>query len=105
MVFSPGDLCNGTPVRFEFARPRNPGHEGMRPPEQFRKGSLCSKASRSVVVANEAQFLRPQASLFGDADLPVGLDEYQQFTAQADRSGRSGMEGLGFVLLGLFGEV
>jgi NTP pyrophosphatase (non-canonical NTP hydrolase) len=56
-------------------------------------------------MTNEAQFLRPQASLFGETDLPVGLDEYQQFTTRTDRSGRLGMEGLGFVLLGLFGEV
>ena len=56
-------------------------------------------------MVNEAQFLRPQASLFSEADLPVGLDEYQQFTARTSRSGRQGMDGLGFVLLGLFGEV
>ncbi len=53
----------------------------------------------------EAQFLRPQQSLFGDADRPIALDEYQEFSTRTDRSGRSGMDGLGFVLLGLFGEV
>jgi hypothetical protein len=36
---------------------------------------------------------------------PIGLDKYQQFTTRTDRSDRPGMEGLGFVLLGLFGEV
>src|SRR6266481_3278152 len=49
--------------------------------------------------------LRPQRSLFHDAEAPVGLDEYQQFTTRTDRNERAGTEGLGFVLLGLFGEV
>jgi NTP pyrophosphatase (non-canonical NTP hydrolase) len=49
--------------------------------------------------------LRPQRSLFGDAEAPVGLDEYQQFTRRTDRNARPGAEGLDFVLLGLFGEV
>jgi NTP pyrophosphatase (non-canonical NTP hydrolase) len=35
----------------------------------------------------------------------VGLDEYQHFTTRTDRNERRGTEGLGFVLLGLFGEV
>lgn len=49
--------------------------------------------------------LRRQGSLFGDAEAPLGLDEYQQFTTRTDRNGKPGTEGLGFVLLGLFGEV
>lgn len=49
--------------------------------------------------------LRPQRSLFDDAEAPVGLDEYQQFTTRTDRNDRPGTDGLGFVLLGLFGEV
>ena len=49
--------------------------------------------------------LRPQRSLFEDAAAPVGLDEYQVFTTRTDRNERPGAEGLGFVLLGLFGEV
>ncbi len=68
-------------------------------------GPTRRKAQRDLAVANEAQFFRPQASLFGESEQPVGLDEYQQFTARTDRSGRPGMTGLGFVLLGLFGEV
>jgi NTP pyrophosphatase (non-canonical NTP hydrolase) len=34
----------------------------------------------------------------------LGLDEYQQFTKITDKNERSGIEGLGFALLGLFGE-
>jgi NTP pyrophosphatase (non-canonical NTP hydrolase) len=49
--------------------------------------------------------LRPQRLLFEDAAVPVGLDEYQSFTTRTDRNERPGAEGLGFVLLGLFGEV
>jgi NTP pyrophosphatase (non-canonical NTP hydrolase) len=49
--------------------------------------------------------LRPQRSLFEDAEAPVGLDEFQQFTTRTDRNERKGADGLGFVLLGLFGEV
>src|SRR5277367_5416098 len=56
-------------------------------------------------VTDGASLLRPQRSLFDDATAPVGLDEYQQFTTRTDRNERSGTEGLGFVLLGLFGEV
>ena len=46
-----------------------------------------------------------QAQLFEDVGDALQLDEYQDFTAISDRSGLSGTEGLGFVLLGLFGEV
>jgi NTP pyrophosphatase (non-canonical NTP hydrolase) len=49
--------------------------------------------------------LRRQGSLFGEADRPIGLDEYQQFTNRTDRNSKTGTDGLGFVLLGLFGEV
>lgn len=52
-----------------------------------------------------AALLRSQRSLFGDADAPISLDEYQDFTTRTDRNTRTGIEGLGFVLLGLFGEV
>src|SRR5215469_15483848 len=54
---------------------------------------------------DEALLLRPQRSLFQDEELALGLDEYQQFTTQTDRNAAGGVEGLGFVLLGLFGEV
>ncbi len=56
-------------------------------------------------MADGALLLRPQRSLFDDAEAPVGLDEYQQFTTRTDRNDRPGTDGLGFVLLGLFGEV
>lgn len=36
---------------------------------------------------------------------PVLLDEYQNFTSKTDRNSRLGIAGIGFVLLGLFGEV
>jgi len=52
-----------------------------------------------------AALLRSQPSLFGDAEQPIGLDEYQQFTIRTDRNPQPGIEGLDFVLLGLFGEV
>jgi len=49
--------------------------------------------------------LRPHGPPFEEVEGPIGLDEYQQFTTRTDRSDRPGAEGLGFVLLGLFGEV
>jgi NTP pyrophosphatase (non-canonical NTP hydrolase) len=58
-----------------------------------------------VSVTDGTLLLRPQRSLFDDAEAPVGLDEYQQFTTRTDRNQRPGTDGLGFVLLGLFGEV
>jgi NTP pyrophosphatase (non-canonical NTP hydrolase) len=58
-----------------------------------------------VNVADGTAPLRPQASLFKEAEAPLGLDEYQAFTTRTDRNGREGMDGIGFVLLGLFGEV
>lgn len=49
--------------------------------------------------------MRQQGSLFTEDDAPLALNEYQQFTARTDKNDRPGIEGLGFVLLGLFGEV
>lgn len=54
---------------------------------------------------DERFLLRPQASLFADVEAPIGLDEYQGFTKRTDKNPRNGVEGLGFVLLGLYGEV
>lgn len=45
-----------------------------------------------------------QARLFEDVADVLQLDEYQDFTAISDRSELPGVDGLGFVLLGLFGE-
>jgi NTP pyrophosphatase (non-canonical NTP hydrolase) len=56
-------------------------------------------------VMETSLLLRPQGSLFDKAEQPVGLDEYQQFTVRTDRNNLPGTSGLGFVLLGLFGEV
>jgi NTP pyrophosphatase (non-canonical NTP hydrolase) len=52
-----------------------------------------------------AVLLRRQGSLFGETVEPIGLDEYQQFTTRTDRNSRVGTDGMGFVLLGLFGEI
>lgn len=49
--------------------------------------------------------IRPQQALFEGNDLPLGLDEYQRTAARTDKNDRPGVDGLGFVLLGLFGEV
>ncbi|WP_127523603.1 nucleoside triphosphate pyrophosphohydrolase family protein [Mesorhizobium sp. Z1-4] len=54
---------------------------------------------------NAIALVRQQQGLFADADQPLGLDEYQRFTARTDRNERSGIDGLGFVFLGLFGEI
>lgn len=71
------------------------------------EGPARNSAAREpeTVVTNEVRLLRSQASLFGEFEPPVGLDEYQQFTTRTDRSNRAGIDGLRFVLLGLFGEV
>jgi NTP pyrophosphatase (non-canonical NTP hydrolase) len=58
-----------------------------------------------AAVKDGSLLLRKQRSLFNGAEAPIGLDEYQQFTTRTDRNERPGTEGLGFVLLGLFGEV
>lgn len=58
-----------------------------------------------TTLSDGAVLLRPQGALFEDVDTPIGLDEYQQFTTRTDRNDRPGTDGLGFVLLGLFGEV
>jgi hypothetical protein len=49
--------------------------------------------------------LSDQLSLFSDTKAPIGLDDYQAFTTRTDQNSGPGIEGLGFVLLGLFGEV
>jgi NTP pyrophosphatase (non-canonical NTP hydrolase) len=52
-----------------------------------------------------AILVRSQPSLFSETEQPTGLDEYQEYTTRTDRNGQPGIQGLGFVLLGLFGEV
>ena len=49
--------------------------------------------------------IRSQHGLIGIDDSPLGLDEYQTFTTTTDKNKNDGVSGLGFVLLGLFGEV
>lgn len=56
-------------------------------------------------MANETRLIRPQQALFDEGEAPLGLDEYQQFTTKTDKNKQAGIAGLGFVLLGLFGEV
>jgi NTP pyrophosphatase (non-canonical NTP hydrolase) len=58
-----------------------------------------------VKATDGTRLIRPQRVLFDDAEAPLGLDEYQQSTTLTDRNDRAGIDGLGFVLLGLFGEV
>lgn len=58
-----------------------------------------------MAVVDGSVLLRPQSSLFDDGEAPIGLDEFQAFTTRTDRNLRPGADGLGFVLLGLFGEV
>jgi NTP pyrophosphatase (non-canonical NTP hydrolase) len=48
--------------------------------------------------------LRPQRSMFPDDDAMIGLDEYQEWTTRTDRNPHPGIGGLGFAMLGLFGE-
>lgn len=56
-------------------------------------------------MTDTTSLLRPQRSMFADHDATIGLDEFQQWTLKTDRNKRSGVDGLGFVMLGLFGEV
>jgi NTP pyrophosphatase (non-canonical NTP hydrolase) len=55
-------------------------------------------------MKNGLDLLRSQAALFEGSDVPLGMDEYQQFTRQTAQDQRPGIEGLSFTLLGLFGE-
>jgi NTP pyrophosphatase (non-canonical NTP hydrolase) len=55
--------------------------------------------------AVDTTFLRKQHALSADLVAPLSLDEYQAFTRETDRNEKSDLEGLGFVLLGLYGEV
>ncbi|MGH8612249.1 MAG: nucleoside triphosphate pyrophosphohydrolase family protein [Gammaproteobacteria bacterium] len=57
-----------------------------------------------VMMIDETKRITPQRALFEEANTPLALDEYQHFTTYTDRNDRSGIDGLGFVLLGLFGE-
>jgi NTP pyrophosphatase (non-canonical NTP hydrolase) len=58
-----------------------------------------------VSLKSATSLLRRQQPLLYGIDAPIALDEYQQFTTRTDRNDRHGSDGLGFVLLGLFGEV
>src|SRR5690242_10534138 len=64
----------------------------------------CTRGSRRFLT-DLASILRPQRSIFPDEEMLIGLDEYQQWTTLTDRNRRPGIQGLGFALLGLFGEV
>lgn len=56
-------------------------------------------------MTDPASLLRPQRSMFPDHESLIDLDEFQQWTTLTDQNKRPGVDGLGFVLLGLFGEV
>lgn len=55
-------------------------------------------------MTDAMRLLRSQQALFPEGEDLLGLDEYQQFTTLTDQNDQPGIDGLGFVLLGLFGE-
>jgi len=55
-------------------------------------------------MVENSSFLHVQKLLSSDGDSSLGLDDYQNFTRVTDKNERSGIEGLDFALLGLFGE-
>lgn len=55
-------------------------------------------------MVEKLSFLHAQKLLSNDGEAPLGLDDYQLFTKVTDKNERSGIEGLDFALLGLFGE-
>ena len=61
--------------------------------------------AEELKMSEATSLIRDQAVLSEVNGLPLGLDEYQSFTATTDRSPTQGLDGLGFLLLGLFGEV
>ena len=56
-------------------------------------------------MSEATSLIRDQAVMAEVDGLPLGLDEYQSFTETTDRTPTPGLDGLGFLLLGLFGEV
>ncbi|MGO8865549.1 MAG: nucleoside triphosphate pyrophosphohydrolase family protein [Alphaproteobacteria bacterium] len=57
------------------------------------------------MATDPTSMLRAQPSMFPEDERLIRLDEYQNWTKLTDRNERLGLDGLGFVLLGLFGEV
>lgn len=55
-------------------------------------------------IVENFSFLHVQQLLSRDSEASLGLDDYQHFTKITDKNERSGIEGLDFALLGLFGE-
>ena len=55
-------------------------------------------------MASTLKLIRVERPLFEGEDKPLGLNEFQQFTQTTDQNARSGADGLGLTLLGLFGE-
>ena len=51
------------------------------------------------------RLIRNQRALLEQAERPLALDEYQAFTSTTDKSRDAGVSNLGFMLLGLSGEV
>lgn len=62
-----------------------------------------SKNGDFTLVGDPTRFLRSQQSMFAEHEL--GLDEYQEGTRRTDKKPVPGAQGLGFVLLGLAGEI
>lgn len=58
-----------------------------------------------MMTVDARTLMRHQGSLFIEEEVPLALDEFQQFTVRTDKNEKSDIAGLGFVFLGLFGEV
>ena len=71
----------------------------------WHRSMLSVQLGITLSLSAATRLLRRQHSLFEAIETPIGLDEFQQFTVRTDRNARRGADGLGFVLLGLFGEV
>ena len=69
------------------------------------KGVWFYPCLRIFAMYMTKRFSFPQDFLLSrDGEAPLGLDKYQYFTKVTDKNERSGIEGLDFALLGLFGE-
>src|SRR6266404_923154 len=63
--------------------------------------SCAGKLSTLLIM----DFHRKQLTIFAEDEHLVHLNEYQELALQTDTNSRRGLAGLGFPLLGLFGEV
>ncbi|MEZ5972600.1 MAG: pyrophosphatase [Hyphomonadaceae bacterium] len=63
---------------------------------------ISDKGAMGMTAA--LNLIRVERSLFNGDDRPLGLNEVQQVTQTTDQNSRTGADGLGLTLLGLFGE-